>query len=220
MNAREGFADFDLFHPLNAVYCSAECAGADKVKERFYGAKNVQICPHKNYMMCIYACTEHMWKIYIFITFSIYKAFTLTSDPGPPDGSVPGGKKAASGFSSASVTHVSGEIFIWPSTIRHSELERIIHSCIISLPLRGPLLSDLLAFPAFPQLRWFIPAAAAICSQSGNCCALAPREKDEIGTEQSEIRSAQVTVQTRREGSVEGAMNSLATVIALGVNPW
>lgn len=44
--------------------------------------------------------------------------------------------------------------------MRHSELERIIHISIISLPLYGPLLSNLMAFLAFPRLQQFIPAAA------------------------------------------------------------
>ncbi len=108
---------------------------------------------------------NQMQNACIFIIISVYIVFMLTTElylteMVPLDGSVLVGKK--SGFSTAAVTHVSGEIFIWPSTIRHSELERIIHSSIISLPLCGPLLSDLLAFPAFPQLRRFIPAAAAI----------------------------------------------------------
>lgn len=109
-------------------------------------------------------CMKSKWNLHLSL-ISVYIAFTLTSELDlsemvPPAGSAPVGKKPR--FSSATVTHVSGEIFIWPST-RHSELERIIHSSIISLPLCGPLLSDLLAFPAFPQLRRFIPAAAAIC---------------------------------------------------------
>lgn len=60
------------------------------------------------------------------------------------------------------VAHVSGEIFIWPSTTRINELERIIHISIISLPLHSPLLSDLPTCPAFPMHRRFIPVAAAI----------------------------------------------------------
>lgn len=110
-------------------------------------------------------------------------------------------------FSSASATHVSGGIFIWPSTIRLNELERIIHSSIISLPLCSPLLSNLLAFPALPQLQRFIPVAAAICIRPIVAHWLQER-KDEIGTAESEIRSAQVTVQTQNEESVKGAMQT------------
>lgn len=67
-----------------------------------------------------------------------------------------------SGSSSLRVTHVSGEIFIWPSTTRINELERIIHISIISLPLHSPLLSDLPTCTAYPMHRRFIPVAAAI----------------------------------------------------------
>ena len=92
--------------------------------------------------------------------FSFYPCLHYFYIMVPPDGS---DRRSQSWLSAVSLTHVSGEILSWPSTIRHSELERIIHSSIISFPLRGPLLSDLLAFPAFPQLQPFIPAAAAIC---------------------------------------------------------
>ena len=109
-------------------------------------------------------------------------------------------EEVSHGFFSVSLTHVSGEILSWPSTIRHSELERIIHSSIISFPLCGPLLFDLLAFLAFPQLQPFIPAAAAICISPAIVARWLQekKKKDEIGTVQSEIRSAQVTVVTQR----------------------
>lgn len=70
--------------------------------------------------------------------------------------------KSDLGFSSPRVTHASGEIFIWPSTIKLNELERIIHISIISLPLHSPLLSDLATCPVFPPHQRFIPVAAAI----------------------------------------------------------
>lgn len=121
------------------------------------------------YFQCTYSIICIIYTIILFVYviiilavfFSVYIASTVTRERDLTEIVPPGGKKSL--FSIASVTYVSGEIFIWPSTIRHSELERIIHSSIISLPLCGPLLSDLLAFPAFPQLQRFIPAAATIC---------------------------------------------------------
>lgn len=90
-------------------------------------------------------------------------SFILTSKPELTEVVPPDSKKSVWGVFQRNCTHVSGEIFIWLSTIRHSELKRIIHISIISFPLCGPLLSDLWAFPAFPGLQQFIPAAAAIC---------------------------------------------------------
>lgn len=51
------------------------------------------------------------------------------------------------------------------------------------------------------------PRSCCELHQSSDCCTLAPEERDEIRTMQVEIRSAQVTVQTQRDGSIRGAMN-------------
>lgn len=99
-------------------------------------------------------------------------------------------------------THNSGEIFIWPSTIRHMELKRIIHISIISFPLFGPLLSDLLAFPAFPRLRQFIPAAAAICISPAIVACWLQREKMKLGQGKVRLQVLRFTVPTQKERDV------------------
>lgn len=85
--------------------------------------------------------------------------------------------------------------------MRHSELERIIHISIISLPLYGPLLSNLMAFLAFPRLQQFIPAAAVHW-----------REIEEIRTvKKHEFRNAQVKEQTHRERNLKSWHRSTHT---------
>lgn len=114
------------------------------------------------------------WCSSSFFFFALLK---LGRSQLPPHVSVHEGEPVSVSVSWCSCTHVSGGIFIWLSTIRHSELNEIIHISIISLPLCGPLLPDLQASPAFPRPQRFIPAAAAICISPGYCCTLDPKKK-------------------------------------------
>lgn len=117
-----------------------------------------------------------------------------------------------SGSSDASVTHVSGEIFIWPSTIRHSQ--RIIHSSIISLRLGGPLLHDLAPLPAFPQLQRFIPAAAGICIHHTIVADwLQEKHKRKLGQRKVRLGALRSQCKHGQKGSVKGTMKWKVEVI-------
>lgn len=121
-------------------------------------------------------------------------------------------------------THVSGAIFIWPSTIRLNELERIIHSSIICLPPCSPLRSDLLASPALPQHQRFIPVVAAVCIRPIVAHWLQDKKKqkkqDEIGTsreregERLEVLRSQC--KHRKRQVVKGAMQ----IFVVSYNLW
>lgn len=74
-------------------------------------------------------------------------------------------------------------------------------------------LSDIPSVSPAPAVH---PCSCCNLHQSSDCCTLAPREKEEIRTAQSEITHAQVTVQTERRKCYR--CNEVA-VMSLDENP-